>query len=358
MKGNVSVSNYERDDALMSTCRITLENGDIQGELDVQLICDLKRASFWVRQLIKSEGDAFELYVDREGGSTLKFNAPGEILRKLVRMHVLSDNQFGELYKFEPYIDLVVRQIADAGLLHTYLSQRRAVLYGDAKEQLTLFNGCVNRIRQEAKSKQFQSTLKNYQRSGNKNYKELMEYVDALFDRYSRLLVLRVDLGYRKEFSKTTLAEAKQDREHLFQNTRSNKLFGDMVGHIWKLEHGPDKGFHYHMMFFFDGAKVREDGTLAKLIGEYWKTTITKGRGLYYNCNADKSRYKSCGIGMVDHRDILIRDGLGKAVLYLTKIDLYMKLQTVGRGMGKGLFPEPKDSRGRPRTMSGGVEDR
>lgn len=352
MKGYVSVSDDERCNALLSTCRMKLESGDIQGELDIGLVCELKRASFLVQQLIKSEGDAFELYVDGDGGSALKFNAAGYILRKLVRVHVFSDDRFGELYRFEPYIDLVVRLIADAGLHHTYLSHKRAVLCGDAKMLLILFNGCVNRIRQEAKSKQFQSKLKNYQRSGNKNYKELTEYVDALFERYSRLLVLRVDLGYRKEFSKTTQAEAKQDREHLLQNTRSNKLFGDMVGYIWKLEHGPDKGFHYHIMFFFDGSKVREDGTLVKRIGQYWLNVITKGRGVYYNCNADKSRYKSCGIGMVDHRDSLMRDGLGKAVLYLTKIDLYMKLQAVGRSMGKMERPNPKDARGRPRAVS------
>lgn len=352
MKGYVSVSDHERSDALMSTCRMPLENGDVQGDLEMEVVCELKRASFWTQQLIKSEGDAFELYVDANGSSALKFNGPGKILRKLVRMHVLSDKRFGELYRFEPYIDLIVRHIADAGLQYTYLSQMRAVLSGDAKLLLELFNGCVDKIRQEAKCKQFQSKLNSYQRSSNKNYKELTEYVDTLFERYSRLLVLRVDLGYRKEFSKTTQAEVKKDREHLFQNTRSNKLFGDMVGYIWKLEHGSDKGFHYHMMFFFDGSKVREDGTLAKLIGEYWKTTITKGRGLYYNCNADKSRYKSCGIGMVDHANNPMRDSLGKAVLYLTKIDLYMKLQTVGRSMGKMERPNPKGSRGRPRAIS------
>lgn len=351
MKGYVSESPDERSIALISKCHVELCSDDGQGALDIGLVCELKRASLWVQQLIKSEGDAFELYVDNDSGNAqLKSNAPGRTLRKLVRMHIPKDNRFDELYTFEPYIDLVVRQIAEAGLYHTYLSHRRAVQWGDAEVLLPLLNGCVDRIRQEAKSKQFQSKLKNYQRSGNKNYKGLMAYVDALFARYSRLLVLRVDLGYRKEFSKATQAEAKQDREHLFQNMRSNKLFGDMVGYIWKLEHGPEKGFHYHMMFFFDGSKVREDGSLAMRIGHYWNDVITKGRGLYHNCNADKSFYRSCGIGMVEHWNSQMRDGLGKAVLYLTKTDLYMKLQTVGRGMGKMERPRQKDARGRPRT--------
>ncbi|MNF98191.1 hypothetical protein D3C84_810450 [compost metagenome] len=112
-------------------------------------------------------------------------------------------------------------------------------------------------------------------------------------------------------------------------------MFDDMVGYIWKLEHGPEKGFHYHVMFFFDGAKVREDITKAIQIGRYWTNVVTRGRGLYYNCNAAKRIYKSCGIGMVDHTNVQMRQGLQNAVVYLTKTDLYMKLQTEGRGMGK-----------------------
>lgn len=32
-----------------------------------------------------------------------------------------------------------------------------------------------------------------------------------------------------------------------------------MVGHIWKLEEGTTKGYHFHLMFFFDGSKVQHD---------------------------------------------------------------------------------------------------
>jgi len=105
------------------------------------------------------------------------------------------------------------------------------------------------------------------------------------------------------------------------------------------------------MMFFFDGSKVREDITKASLIGRYWTDVVTKGRGLYFNCNRVKFAYKSCGVGMVDHGDAELREGLRRAVIYLTKTDLYMKLQTEGRGMGKGLYPSPKGSRGRPRAL-------
>lgn len=348
MKGCVSVSKDEREIALLSKCRMVID-GDEFGMLNFDLINVLKEASLLVQELIGSKDDAFELYDGKGSGNVhLWRNIAGRNIWKLIKMNIPRDKRFSELYKLEPYIELAVQQMEAAGFYDAHWQYKKLVQCGDVE----VLNDCVGKIRQKAKSKQFQSSLKNYQRSSNKNYKELTEYVDALFERYSRLLVLRVDLGYQKQHSKTKLAEAKQDREHLFRNTRSNKLFDGMVGYVWKLEHGPEKGFHYHMMFFFDGAKVREDGTLVKRIGRYWLDMITKGRGVYYNCNADKSRYKSCGIGMVDHRDSLMRDTLTSlAVPYLTKTDLYMKLQTIGRGMGKMERPRQKDSRGRPRAV-------
>lgn len=342
----------ERLVALQSKVSFTVEGVGKIGASDIGLIIILKSASLLVRKIISSKGDAFKLsIVDELGNAKLESNALGRTLLKLLKEHIPNDSQFCALYKFEPFLEMAMNHLVKFGLYSLFLSWGRARPASEARKLMAHLNECVDNIRQEAKSKRFQAKLNSYQRSSNKNYKELTAYVDALFERYSRLLVLRVDLSYSKENSKTTQAQAKRDRERLLENARSNKLFGDMVGYIWKLEHGPEKGFHYHMMFFFDGSKVREDVTLARRIGEYWTEVITKGRGLYYNCNAVKIGYKSCGIGMVDHADANLREGLRNAVVYLTKTDLYMKLQTEGRGMGKGLYPSPKDARGRPRVL-------
>jgi hypothetical protein len=341
----------ERLAALQSKIGLTVEGIEV-GALDNGLIATLKSASWLVRKLIKTEGDAFKIrVVDDLGNARLESNAPGNILRKLLSEHIPSGSRFNSLYKFEPYLDMAISHLVKFDLYPVFLSWYMERPASEAHKLMAHLNECVDQIRQEVKSKRFLAKLNSYQRSSNKNYKELTGYVDALFERHARLLVLRVDLSYSKENSKTTQAQAKRDRERLLENARSNKLFDDMVGYIWKLEHGPEKGFHYHMMFFFDGSKVREDITLAKRIGEYWKEVITKGRGLYYNCNAVKLAYASCGIGMIEHADAELRSGLCNAVFYLTKTDLYMKLQTEGRGMGKGLYPSPKGARGRPRAL-------
>ena len=105
------------------------------------------------------------------------------------------------------------------------------------------------------------------------------------------------------------------------------------------------------MLFFFDGSKVREDVTLGKGIGDYWRDEVTQGKGVYYNCNARKQDYDSCGLGMVSCYDKIKRAALVESVAsYLVKPDDLAQLMVPERGrvFGKGLVPE-KSAAGRPR---------
>lgn len=60
-----------------------------------------------------------------------------------------------------------------------------------------------------------------------------------------------------------------------------------------------------------DGANVRQDITLARLIGEYWSLNITAGAGIYYNCNLFKADYDKLMIGMITYSDLQMREGAG-----------------------------------------------
>ena len=156
-------------------------------------------------------------------------------------------------------------------------------------------------------------------------------------------LNLRFPLYYFKKLSE------------LLNNMRSHELSKHLLGYAWRLEYGSLKGFHYHTFFFFDGSKKREDVNIAKMIGEYWVNVITKGRGLYYNCNAKKDQYKHCGIGMINDSNTELRQGLEIAARYLTKQDYYAKMDfndkdgKKARTFGKGEITKPKSSRGRRR---------
>ncbi|HBV4670747.1 TPA: inovirus-type Gp2 protein, partial [Klebsiella pneumoniae] len=222
--------------------------------------------------------------------------------------------------------------------------------------EATTINDVLRRFREEAQSVTHKRQLRNFQRAASKNLKGALDYVDYLFERHARLLVVRVDLSWRKDFVKNqtiSTAMARQHRQRLLKRVQSHPLFQNYLGYIWKLEYGQYKGFHYHTCFFFDGSKVRGDITLARRIGELWEKEITDGQGLYFNCNAITSTYAQSGIGDIHYTDQTKRVALQKAIAYIAKVDTAVRLslpqgaRTFGRS--ENVLRE-KETRGRPRS--------
>lgn len=284
------------------------------------------------------------------------------------------------VHKFDPYVKLFIKNLND-DTFSIPIQQYLCGYYDYTTQQLVMprtqelvnktvdtLNRFIDSIRQEAASKEFKQRIWYYQRLSKKNYRSLMKYIDNLFMRHGRLLVLRVDLHYLYDDAIPFMAtdkiyqkywQVKKDREHFFNNMRSNKFFDNLLGYAWKLEYGTQKGFHYHMMFFFQGAKVQEDSNLAMKIGKYWTDVVTKGRGLYYNCNrkARKDTYDNLGIGMINHYDTELIENLKKAAHYLAKTDYVARLFVLdedgkkGRTFGKSEMKERTTHSGRPRNQ-------
>jgi hypothetical protein len=214
-------------------------------------------------------------------------------------------------------------------------------------------NEFVRYIRKECRSPHFKKRVYDREYKARANCESSIAYVNRLFDVKSRLNIVRVDLGYQKAyFSESGLAKARADLDKLLNNRRSNQLFDDMVGYIWKLEYGVHKGYHYHCMFFFDGSEVRKDTYYADMIGKYWVKQITAGAGTMYSCNAQKNKYRYCGIGMIDHSDVEKREHLARAIQYLAKKEQYLRMKLIGRPrlFGRGKMPPlPLQKLGRPR---------
>ena len=252
-------------------------------------------------------------------------------------------------HEFSPYFNLYEEHIADKGLT--------AITFNEST--VDAFNTCVSSIRVGAKSKGFARALDHCKRSSRKTYAGLVKYIRGLHDHHSKLLVIRLDLGYQKQFcgslehdDPVSYSEAKQHRKSFIKYLKKEYSTDCLVGYVWKLEYGKIKSYHYHVLLLFNGQRVREDITIARLLGEHWKNIITNGAGLYFNCNAKKFMYKNCGIGMISHDDAAMRKNLEEAVLnYLVKADYYIKFSVKGgRAFGKGALPKKSPSRlGRPR---------
>lgn len=154
----------------------------------------------------------------------------------------------------------------------------------------------------------------------SKRIESIKKYIDVLSHHYSKLLILRVDLSYKKPFSNyTTLIEANRDVKRMLDNRRMNvSIFKENIGYVIKREFSKDRGVHFHALFIFDGQKIQKDVYKAEQIGAYWQNKITKGKGSYHNCHRNK--YRNSGIGMLDYRDKEKRYVLDEIVIpYLCK---------------------------------------
>lgn len=197
----------------------------------------------------------------------------------------------------------------------------------------------------------FKKQILNMRRMQSRNTNSIYSYISHLFDRYSRLLVVRVDFHYLKVVAKEIpLEHVVTHREQFIRAVK--KQFEHLTGLCWKLEYGEDRAFHYHMVFFFNGAHQQQDITIGRRLGELWQG-ITDGQGTYYNCNRDKDKYRESYLGQVIYHDNVKRNAMRYLEYLVKRDDAIVALQCRGRvkTFERMEISHRKSNAGRPRTL-------
>ena len=183
----------------------------------------------------------------------------------------------------------------------------------------------------------------------NRKYQSLKGYLDYQFSRRSRLLVVRLDLGFIPgSLGQNHAGHARDCFKHFMNNKRQLDITKSMVGYAWALEFGIEKGCHYHCIFLFDGARSQQDLSLAHAIGQYWIESITNGTGTYFCSNDNKARFEAegtLGVGMIHRNDHDKRTNLLNVASYLVKGDEHLQAvlpegEPNIRTFGKGGMPK------------------
>lgn len=188
-----------------------------------------------------------------------------------------------------------------------------------------------------------------------RNQRRLHSLIDELFCDYSKVLVVRLDFYLQKYYADINTYEYMNEAFYRFRNyQRFNQLFEYYITYAAKLEYGTDRLWHYHVVLFFDGQKLRSDYLLAQDIGEYWVDTITRGLGAYYSANMNAKRYQTFALGMISYNELGRIKNLKSVLNYLVKegIGEPVRRDAVGkayRSYRQGVY-KPRNSRsGRPR---------
>lgn len=186
---------------------------------------------------------------------------------------------------------------------------------------VTIFNQIYRALVAAFSESSVKSNIYEENRELQRRYAEYQDYIDRLFMKFKRLVVVRADLQYKENFAREiSLVAANKHLERFFANQRWNNIFKGVVGKIVHAEYGVQKGIHFHVILFFN-ARVRNPAHhifLGKQITRYWEDVITDGKGYGWNCNANIKTYiknGTNGIGDVSEKDSASLLNLKKYVL-------------------------------------------
>ena len=261
------------------------------------------------------------------------------------------DFPYSEINPFANQFYLVAQQLG----LKMPTNQLTAALRDNGESARLIcekLNALVSAMREVHHSPEVKKLRHNGIRAAQANFKSVVDYVARLFELKTRLLVVRVDFGYQEKFASGImptdfLAHLKMFRASL----QRHFIFEDLVGYAMKIEHGAKKGFHVHGFFFFDGSKVQQDVLRGKMIGDHWCSLIPQDIGSYFNCNAKRSYFYN-GLGILEYRDSVKREGMMYGLKYIMKRDSAARiLLGNARIFMKGILPKlPTNKLGRIRA--------
>ncbi|EJL1150809.1 inovirus-type Gp2 protein [Salmonella enterica] len=324
------------DNVLSSHADIHIDNN----QLDLVITTDhesrdqIESLDICLKNLSKGHSLPFTLMFNRTG---YKQNEGAIWLLDALRYLDILEKAFLDNREVNPRIAVFRRLLNQTDL--RFRVHYGKILPSDPITTAELLNRLTQGYRSAVRHADFKKASKKYKRASVQNLKGAWNYIRHLQSRYSRLLVLRVDLSWSNEHkSAITADDARKHRQQLFRNMQKNPLFRHVLGTVWKLEYAPQRKFHYHMLFILNGNKAPQDGVIAHTFGEYWKHTITKGKGIYYNCNANKALYEECCLSKLKRGDNSKDKGLLQALSYITKIDACARLVLPGnaRTFGRG----------------------
>lgn len=351
-------SNSDLDFLASSIISIDGKDNLLKTEEGVVLLL-LKELEQTCASLVKSK----EVIFHCEDGKQLTCGDAGKRFLEVIQNEMLERVEL--IYpecRFNPFVKVSLDAIAAADARSRIRVLKAHEDFGKVEPMVEMLNRLVDDIRRGMGSEELRKVFKSHQRSAIENKRESSRLVDGIFRRYAKVLVVRLDLSYKKtstlplDQQNISPLDARRDMRCLLKEMRGKLFKENFISYIWKLEYGPMRGYHYHVFFFFDGSKVMRDIDLAMKIGEHWSTVVTEGRGAYFNCNAIKKHYPFPAIGMIDHRDSGKIDNLkSKALDYLMKVDYYIRpmADKKMRTFSKGGMPKPvATNRGRPRGES------
>jgi hypothetical protein len=260
-----------------------------------------------------------------------------KVFKAVLPQHILADRQTDFWHKSQS--DLVA------------ISPQNSVLKAEVINEL-----CHQLSYAIANDETYKNEIRSRKEKSLHQKKQASWVIKKLFNRFSKLLVLRIDFSINRNFKITLELLKTYIRIFLKKLHAPNEEIPPIVGYIWKLEYGIQKGYHYHFIFFMNGNIHDSDIFFAYKLTKLWMR-VTQDKGFFHSCNDDKASYEKLAIGILVHNDHEKINTLNEVIInYLTKTSQFIieKIQVGQRAFGYSTRKLEKSKVGRPRKINAG----
>lgn len=147
--------------------------------------------------------------------------------------------------------------------------------------------------------------------------RKLRRHQNQLFERYSKLLMLRVDFSYLQDSDSHGDGDIHSTVADITLMLQRSGDINGLVGYAWVLEQTEQHGYHIHAAFYLNGQKHRQVWTVFEALRDTWKY-VTWEEGHAHRCEP-KEHYKVRGEWVTAYDDIKGRKNMRYILSYLSK---------------------------------------
>ena len=190
--------------------------------------------------------------------------------------------------------------------------------------------------------------VQQFQKQELANDLSLVEYVENIIADHYKVLLVRVDLGYRKEYLSQLKVTAVYEHIKAFKLLMKdhNGCFKDLLGYGVALEQGKTRGYHAHVFLIYNGSERCKDWYIADQVIQNWgRITQYKGVGMNLHTSEYKQKFAKngrLGIGMIHRKNESEVQNALTTIRYLTsqnKFEQCLRITPMGkRTFFKGVY--------------------
>lgn len=206
--------------------------------------------------------------------------------------------------------------------------------------QWKIYDQLIVALGERVRLAEVQESARRRRDQARMDHRRAMEYLEACLKVRQQLFVLRMDLGCWRPFIETGWPGRGQfDLPGLkrafgtFTKRLSASAYKPIIGHLAKIEFGPEKGYFFHLVVLLDGSEADRAVNWCRRLGELWESLAPSGEGAHIGCNWDFTEYaKARNLGLVDWGRASDRLNLERWVIsYLTLSAQYLRVKVAHR---------------------------